>query len=321
MARSLKVLLVAEEAAGVQTLRLLAESPHQVVAAMTASASGIGSGATVSALASRLGVPVWTPRQMKEKALAERVRREGVDLLLNVHALHVLPADLVAAPRVGSFNLHPGPLPAYAGLNAPSWAIYHGEQAHAVTLHWMDSGIDTGAIAYEAGIEIGDDDTGFSLSAKCVRAGLPLLQELLTAAAGGKVPQRPQSAGIRRYYGREVPQGGRIDWTRPAAEIVNFIRASDYAPFPSPWGHPAASIAGRRISVLKAVRTMEPCSEMPGRVGRRMGDEIMVAGGDRWVQIRRVRIGASVLPAGQVLQPGEQFDLSLHVEEHSGAAR
>jgi methionyl-tRNA formyltransferase len=321
MARSLKVLLVAEEAAGVQTLRLLAESPHQVVAAITGSGSSMGSGATVSAVASRLGIPVWTPRHIKERALGERLRREGVDLLLNVHALHVLPAELVAAPRIGSFNLHPGPLPAYAGLNAPSWAIYDGQQTHAVTVHWMDSGIDTGPIAYEAGLEISGDDTGFSLSAKCVRAGLPLLQELLAAAASGTVPQRPQPHGARRYYGREVPQGGRIDWTRSAAQIVNFIRASDYAPFPSPWGHPAAFLAGREISVLKAIRTLESCTDMPGRVGRRMGDEVLVAAADQWVQICRVRIGASVLPAGQVLQPGEQLDLPLHVEEHSGAAR
>ena len=320
MARSMKVLLVAEEAAGVQTLRLLAESHHQVMAVMTASGSGMGSGATVSAVAARLGIPVWTPRHTKQHALDERVRRDGIDLLLNVHALHVLPAELVAAPRIGSFNLHPGPLPAYAGLNAPSWAIYQGEQTHAVTVHWMDSGIDTGAIAYEAGLEISDDETGFSLSAKCVRAGLPLLQELLTAAASGTVPRRPQT-GTRRYYGRQVPQGGRIDWTRPAAQIVNFVRASDYAPFPSPWGHPRASIAGREISVLKAIRTSEPCPDMPGRVGRRVGDEILVAASDNWVQVRRLRIGASVLPAGQVLQPGEQFDLPLQVEEHSGAAR
>lgn len=321
MARSLKVLLVAEEAAGVQTLRMLAESPHQVVAVMTASGSSMGSGATVSTIATRYGIPVWAPRHMREKALGQRVRGEGVDLLLNVHALHLLPAELVAAPRIGSFNLHPGPLPGYAGLNAPSWAIYHGEKTHAVTVHWMDSGIDTGPIAYEAGLEISDEDTGFSLSAKCVRAGLPLLQELIAAAATGAVPRRPQPSGTRRYYGREVPQDGRVDWTRPAAEIVNFIRASDYAPFPSPWGHPAASIAGREISVLNAVRTLEPCTEIPGTVGRRIGDEIMVAAGDQWVQVRRVRISASVLPAGQVLQPGEQFDLPHHAEEPTVAAR
>ena len=320
MARSLKVLLVAEEAAGVQTLRMLAETCHQVVAVMTASSSGMGSGATVSGLAARLGIPVWGPRHIKERALDERLRRDGVDLLLNVHALHVLPAELVAAPRIGSFNLHPGPLPAYAGLNAPSWAIYHGERTHAVTVHWMDGGIDTGPVAYEAAMEIAEDDTGFSLSAKCVRAGLPLLQQLLIAAAGGTVPQRQQS-GFRRYYGREVPQGGRIDWTRTASQVVNFVRASDYAPFPSPWGHPRASIAGREILVLKAARTSEPCTDAAGRVGPRAGDDVLVAAADQWVQVRRVRIGPSVLPAAQVLQPGDQFDLPIHAEEHSGAAR
>jgi len=321
MARSLKVLLVAEEAAGVQILRLLAESPHHIAGVVTASGSSMGSGATVATVASRFGIPVWTPRHIKEMALAEWVRREGIDLLLNVHALHVLPPVLVAAPRIGSFNLHPGPLPAYAGLNAPSWAIYHGERTHAVTVHWMDQGIDTGSIAYEALVEISEDDTGFSLTAKCVRAGLPLLQALLTAAANGTVPQWPQQQGIRRYYGREVPQGGRIDWTKPAARIIDFIRASDYAPFRSPWGHPAASIGGRELAVLKALRTIEPCTDMPGRVGRQIGDDILVAAMDHWVQVRRVRIGASVLPAGQVLQPGEQFDLPHDLEESSVAAR
>lgn len=321
MARSLKVLLVAEEAAGVQTLRLLSGSPHQVVAVLTASGNGIGSGATVSAVASRLGIPVWPLRQVKEKALVERVRRDEIDLLLNVHALHVLPAELVAAPRIGSFNLHPGPLPEYAGLNAPSWAIYHGERTHAVTVHWMDSGIDTGSIAYQAGLEVTEDDTGFSLSAKCVRAGLPLLQELLTAAADDAVPRRPQPPHTRRFYGREVPQHGRIDWTRTAAQIVDFVRASDYLPFVSPWGHPKASLGGRELSVLKAIRTWQPCTNVPGRVGRRIGDDVLVAAADQWVQLRRVQVGASVLPAGHVLQPGDQFDVSLQIEESSGVAR
>jgi UDP-4-amino-4-deoxy-L-arabinose formyltransferase/UDP-glucuronic acid dehydrogenase (UDP-4-keto-hexauronic acid decarboxylating) len=244
-----------------------------------------------------------------------------VDLLLNVHALCVLPAELVAAPRIGSFNLHPGPLPRYAGLNAPSWAIYHGEQAHAVTVHWMDGGIDTGPIAYERELDIGEEDTGFSLSAKCVRAGLPLLEDLLAAAAGGAVPRRPQPARPRRYYGREVPQGGWIDWSRSARQVVNFVRASDFLPFPSPWGHPKASIAGRELSVVKAICTGTPCTEAPGSIGARVGDEVLVACADEWVRLRRVQNGRSVLPAGRVLQPGEQFDVPLRIEESSSAAR
>ena len=124
-----------------------------------------------------------------------------MDLLLNVHALSVLPAELVAAPRIGSFNLHPGPLPGYAGLNAPSWAIYHGEKTHAVTVHWMDGGIDTGPIAYQSELEITDEDRGFTLSAKCVRAGLPMLQDLLLRCG-----QRGYSPGAAAFRRKTLPR-------------------------------------------------------------------------------------------------------------------
>lgn len=321
MDRALRVLLIAEEAAGVQTVRLLGGSHHQVVAVLTASGGGISSGATVAAAAARLGFPVWPLRLVKDKSLAERVRREEVDLLLNVHALCVLPPELLAAPGIGSFNLHPGPLPRYAGLNAPSWALYHGERTHAVTVHWMDGGIDTGAIAYQTHFAVTEEDTGFSLSAKCVRAGIPLLQDLLAAASEGAVPQEPQPSHGRRYYGREVPQEGRVDWTRPAAQIVNFVRACDYLPFTSPWGHPKASIAGRELAVLKAVRTGTPCHEAPGTVGIRVDGDVLVSTADEWVLLRRVQIGSSVFPAGDVLEPGQRFEIPIRVQEPSGAAR
>jgi UDP-4-amino-4-deoxy-L-arabinose formyltransferase/UDP-glucuronic acid dehydrogenase (UDP-4-keto-hexauronic acid decarboxylating) len=317
MAQSLRVLLVAEEAAGVHTVRILAGSPHEVVAVMT---RGVGSdGATVAGVASRLGYRVWPSRQVKEKGFAKAVRGEGVDVLLNVHALYVLPADVVAAPRIGSFNVHPGPLPRYAGLNAPSWAIYHGEQTHAVTIHWMDGGIDTGLIAYQAELAIDSDDSGLTLSAKCVRAGLPLLQKLLEAAANGTIPRRPQPDVPRRYYGREVPHEGRLLWTESAARIVNFIRACDYLPFTSPWGHPRAYLHGREVSVLKATRTGQQTETRAGIVGRRVGSEVLVAARDEWVRVRRVQIGSSTFAAADVLTPGDRFILPPRVAEPSHA--
>lgn len=315
MAQRLRILLIAEEAAGVQTVRLLAGSSHQVVAVMTGGGSGMTSGLTIDGVASRLGFPVWPVGRVKEKSFAETVRREGIDLLLNVHALCVLPGDLVAAARLGSFNLHPGPLPRYAGLNAPSWAIYHGAPSHAVTVHWMDAGIDTGPIAYEAQLTVDDEDTGFTLSAKCVRAGIPLLNQLLQAAAEGAVPRRPQAAEPRRYYGREVPQQGRLCWAVPAEQVVNFVRACDYLPFASPWGHPAASIGGRELLVLKAARTGERCTAAAGSVGEHVGSDVLVAATDEWVRVRRVRVGKSALPAAEVLQPGDRFDLPAKSEE------
>lgn len=321
MARRLRVLLIAEEAAGVQTLRMLAGSAHQVVAVMTRGVGGLAVGATVAGVASRLGYRLWPARQAKESRFADTIRREDVDLLLNVHAMYVLPPDVVAAPRIGSFNLHPGPLPRYAGLNAPSWAIYHGEQSHAVTVHWMDGGIDTGALAYESEIAIDQDDTGLTLSAKCVRAGLPLLHDLLQAASGDAIPHRPQPDAIRRYYGREVPHEGRLLWTESALRIVNFVRACDYAPFSSPWGHPRAYLAGRELCVLKAALTGERSDAPAGTVGRQVGSDMLVAARDEWVRLRRVQVGSSIFPAADVLRPGERFAVPARTEEPSHAGR
>jgi methionyl-tRNA formyltransferase len=320
---SLRILLLAEEAAGMQTLRLLHGTAHRVVAVMTGDAQEPARRATVHDLATRLGHRVWPLRLAKEAGFAETIRLEHVDVLLNVHALVVLPAAVVAAPRVGSFNLHPGPLPQYAGLNTPSWAIYHGERTHAVTVHWMDAGIDTGPFAFEAPIEITDGDTGFTLSAKCVRAGVPLLRELLAAAAAEPpaVPRRPQPDRPRRYFGREVPYNGHLVWTEPAVRVVNFVRASDYSPFASPWGHPRATLAGREMAILQAARTGIACDAAPGTVGDPVGTDVLVAAGDEWVLIRRVRVGATSFSPADVLRSGQRFDSPQETGSVACAAR
>ncbi len=81
-------------------------------------------------------------------------------MLINVHSLLIMRGDVVEAPSIGSFNLHPGPLPGHAGLNAPSWAIFNDEARHAVTLHWMTAGIDTGAIVSEAWFDLPRTSSG-----------------------------------------------------------------------------------------------------------------------------------------------------------------
>jgi methionyl-tRNA formyltransferase len=316
----LRILLIAEEAAGVQALRMLAGSTHEVVAVMTRGVGMGAIGATVAGVASRLGYRLWPAQRSREPGFADVIRQEKVDLLLNVHALYILPAEVVAAPLIGSFNLHPGPLPRYAGLNAPSWAIYDGERSHGVTVHWMDRGIDTGPIAFAAELPIEDDDTGLTLSARCVRAGLPLLHDLLQAASRCAVPRIAQPPGPRRYYGHEVPHQGRLIWSESAARVVNFVRACDYAPFASPWGVPRAYLSGREVVVLKAVRTGEGTDAEPGTVGQQIGSEMLVAARDEWVRVRRVQIGSSTFHAADALREGDRFVIPARAEG-SPAAR
>jgi methionyl-tRNA formyltransferase len=293
----------------VQVLRMLAGTAHHVVAVMTRDSGAGAVGATVAGVASRLGYSVWPIQRAREHGFAQLLTAKKLDLILNVHAHEILPPAVVAAPRIGSFNLHPGPLPAYAGLNAPSWAIYHGQTGHGVTLHWMDEGIASGPVAYSAEFPIEDDDTGLTLSAKCIRASLPLIHDLLQDAARNIVPRHPQTRHVRRYYGQEIPHEGRLIWTERAARIVNFVRACDYAPFASPWGRPRAYLIGREIVVLKAAQSGARCNAPAGMIGNREGGDILVAARDEWVRVRRVQVGSTAYSASDVLRSGEQFVL------------
>jgi methionyl-tRNA formyltransferase len=305
--RPLKILLVAEEAAGIQVIRRVASSGHELTAVLTAPPTR-GGGATAAGVAESLGVSVEPSERVRDAALAEEIRTHGVDLLLNVHSLFVVHADVVAAPRIGSFNLHPGPLPEYAGLNAPSWAIYNGEERHAVTVHWMEQGIDTGAVAYEAAFPLSETDTGLSVSLRCVREGLPLLERLLEDAERGAIPARAQDLSRRRYFGREAPQEGRVEWSRTAREVVDFVRACDYFPFPSPWGSPLASLDGSEIAILKAARTGRATGGEPaGTVGAAKDGAVAVAAADEWIAVQRVAVEGRPQDAASVLRPGTTF--------------
>nr|MBA2476342.1 hypothetical protein [Actinomycetota bacterium] len=258
----MNVVLVAEESAGIGALRRLSESPHRIVAVLARSeVEGAARGASVAGLARRLGLPVWPAERVREAALAATLRAEGVDLLLNVHSLFIIAPEVLEAPTLGSFNLHPGPLPRYAGLNAPSWAIFEGEREHAVSLHWLAAGIDTGPIAYTASFELTESDTGLSASAKCVRHGLPLVSRLLEDAERGAVPRREQDPAGRRYFDARPPYGGTLPWTLTARRAVDLVRAADYRPFRSPWGHPSTLLGAEELRVVQAARTGEPAAQ------------------------------------------------------------
>lgn len=307
MPSPLRVLLVAEESAGLQTLNKLLTGPHELVGVL-ASPTHQSKAATVWNTAQKHRITAWPAENVRDRAFAQRVAEQQVDLLLNVHSLYLIKGPIIDACRIGAFNMHPGPLPHYAGLNVPSWAIYNGETEHAVTIHEMTPEIDAGTIAYEARFPIDAAETGFSLMAKCIRAGVPLIEQLLDAAAQGAntIPRIPQDFSGRRYFGRKAPNAGQIEWDWPATDVVNHVRASDYAPFASPWGAPQTQLGSRVIQILKAERTGQRHDGMPpGTVGEAGERGILVAAADEWVLVRKALVDQRRRNAAEVLLPGQ----------------
>jgi len=254
----------------------------------------------LAALASKEGYRTFPGTAVKDPAFADWIREEQVDLILNVNSLYLIHESILRAPLIGAFNLHPGPLPECAGLNSVSWAIYHGAESHGVTLHWMAPGIDTGDIAYQARFPIEPDESPFHLMHRCVQRGIEMTEELLAAASlhPQVIPRIPQDLSRRRYFGKKAPQDGRIRWDLPAASVANFVRACDYAPFPSPWGHPSTVLFDRQMEVIKVTRTFLPCGQQPGTVRLSGEGGLHVACADEWLALLKLNIdGRFVTPA------------------------
>jgi methionyl-tRNA formyltransferase len=304
------ILLVGEESAGIHALRRLGESGHRVVGVMASPKPKYGSPVTLWITAKKLGYRTWPAESVRDPLFAQQVRVDEVDVLLNIHSLYVINAEVLRAPKIGSFNLHPGPLPRYAGLNPVSWALYFGEKSHGVTLHWMTPEIDAGPIVYQSCFPVTDADTGFSLSLRCIKKGLPMISQLLEALddSPASLPQTPQDVEQRQCFDRRVPQRGRVIWTLPALRVLNFVRACDFCPFLSPWGHPQTRKDNLEIQIVKARLSGIRADTPPGTVGYLDAGSPVVACADEWIYVDKVKVRDRFLDAAEVLVDSDRLE-------------
>ena len=302
----LTVALVGEDAAGGQALRVLARRGHHVAAVFSDSVGGAG--ATVADIAAKLQIPVRSAAAVRERSLASELCAAGVELLLNVHSLYIVDPDVLEIPRLGAFNLHPGPLPERAGLHAPGWALYEGAEVHGVTLHRMTAGVDEGEIAFIERFDVGHSDTALEVMMQCVRRGLPLVERLLDLAERGEeIPARAQDLTRRRWFGAGPPEGGCLSWNRPARRVADFVRACDYRPFPSPWDFPRCRATDQEFAIASAQALHEETDAEPGTVATGEGGGVLVAASDSWVQVDWLEVADQRVPAAEVLRPGQRL--------------
>ena len=173
------------------------------------------------------------------------------DWLLSIANLDLIPDDVLALPERGAVNFHDGPLPRYAGLNTPAWAILNGEARHGITWHLIENGIDTGDILQQRLFDIAPDETAFSLNSKCYAAAMDSFPSLLAQLASGDLTPVPQDAGARSYFARDdrPDAAGLLDFTRPARELAAQVRALDFGGYRNPMLHAKIWTGGQLLCV------------------------------------------------------------------------
>jgi methionyl-tRNA formyltransferase len=148
----------------------------------------------------------------------EPLRWLAPDVLVLVGAA-IVPAALLAVPRLGTVNAHYGLLPAYRGMNVTEWSVLRGDPV-GVSVHLVDEAIDTGAILLREEIPIAPSETFASLRRKHRDVAAQLLIRACVQMRDGAARPQPQAAADGRQYYRMHPALRRCAETRLAARAA-----------------------------------------------------------------------------------------------------
>lgn len=165
------------------------------------------------------------------------------------------------------YNIHFSLLPKYKGMYTSAWPILNNESKSGVTLHKIDSGIDTGEIIDQLDFEIGKQDTARDLYFKYLKKGEDLFKKnIKMLIENDNISSIKQSLDNSTYYSKKTIDYGNlsIDINKTAYEIQTQLRAFTFREFQVP------KILGRHIikseiisenSKLKAGNIIEECDE------------------------------------------------------------
>ena len=237
----------------VPTLETLLTLPEaQVVAVITGPDRPAGRGRQLQASAVKLaalahGLPVLQPPNLKAPEFLAELASYAADLQVIV-AFRMLPEAVWNMPRLGSVNIHASLLPQYRGAAPINWALMHGDQETGVTSFFLRHEIDTGDLILQDKIAIAPTDDFGSLYDKLKLAGAALASRTVAAIAAGKAPSTPQpNTPDLRPAPKLTKETGRLDFSRPSADLVNQVRG--LAPAPAAY---TALPDGRGLKVLRA---------------------------------------------------------------------
>ena len=147
----------------------------------------------------------------------ERVRSFGADLGVSIGA-PILRPSLFRLPQRGTINLHSGKVPDFRGAPPAFWELVHGATSIGATIHWMDEGLDTGAVISAAEAPIYAHDGLSDVEARAAELGALVLEDALHRLARGEAPARdqpPESGATHRFptLGQRAALGWRM-WRR-----------------------------------------------------------------------------------------------------------
>lgn len=260
--------------------------------------------ASLTDYAEARGIEVIAPADVNAPDVVDRVAEHAPGLLLSVYYTQIF-RDLLREVSIGTMlNFHPSRLPRHRGVAPLIWAIADGDESTGLTVHHIDSGIDTGPIVLQWPLPIHARDTGYSLHLKMANlvraAAATLVREFLDQ---GRVPRGRAQTGSATVHTRKDPLLNHLDWSLPRDRLRNIVRA--LAP-PLPGAYTMVDEERLVLVRVEPVEHSHESGERPAGMVEILGDAPRVWAGDGPVRLveyfdgTRSRSGAELVTSGRL---------------------
>lgn len=223
------------------SLERLVDEGYQVCAVVTMPDKPAGRGmklheSKIKQYAVSKGIEVLQPVKLRDEAFVNRLKELRPDLGVVV-AFRMLPEVVWQLPKYGTINLHGSLLPRYRGAAPIHWAVINGDKETGVTTFRLKHELDTGDVLMQASTPIAPEDTTGTVHDRLMLIGADLLVKTIELFAEGEPATKAQEyfEETASHAPKLTKENTEIDWSRPAGELVNFIRGLN--PFPSAWAN------------------------------------------------------------------------------------
>ena len=290
----MRIVVHGQQAFGRAVLEKLIERDENIVAVCVAPDKEGRPLDPLKELALEHDIPVYQPSSWKTEESLELMKSFQVDVCMMAYVLLFVPEAVLNAPKYGSFQYHPSLLPMHRGPSSINWPIAQGSTKTGLSIFWPDDGLDEGPILMQKQCDIGPDETlGDVYFKKLFPMGVDAMIESLDLVKEGNAPNIVQNLDDGSYESWFGKSEARLDWTQPAQQIYNIIRAGN--PQPGAWamhGDIELRIYDSRLADL---------SGKPGEIVAIDENSFTVAASDGAIKIMRVRADTSKVSAGDYI--------------------
>ena len=308
-----------------RALAAICAAGHEVMLVLTRVDKPAGRGqrvqpSPVKQLALARGLALLQPTTLSEPQVVQALANQNADAMVVAAYGRLLPAAVLAVPRLGCINIHASMLPRWRGAAPIQRAIEAGDTETGITIMQMDAGLDTGPILAQWPLPIAATQNAADLYEQLAVLGAKAIVSALTQLAAGTLSARPQPSQGVSYAKKLEKSEARLDWRLDAQVLTNRIRAFD----PFPGCHTA--LRGKEHEAIK-IWQARPLTQLTGKLARdpatpigalRLDAEagLIVACGDAWLQLLELqRPGARRMSAVEFVN-GAPLDLESCFAAH-----